>query len=184
MSFNDKEIVVTIDAKRLMAIAILTVITVSTLYSYIVALFAFVAPYPGTYPFEASGDTYDTSNNLQSTFSRGSTVRVMATVEKSTGYYTNAPPDYTSYTSISGSSSYRVFIQVLDSNTPAQPYKSCYTTTGSLTQGGTKQYTADFTIGSGASTGHYTVLVLVWSDKLPNGRSLTPTVEMFSFEVT
>ena len=182
MSTNDEGIVVTIDAKRLIAITILAVITVSTLYTYIVAIFAFVAPNPGTYPFDASGDTYDTSNNLQNTFSKGSTVKVKATVEKATGYYTNEPPDYTSYTSISGSSSYRVFIQINDPDN--QPYKSCYTTTGSLIQGGTKQYTANFYIDSGAATGTYRVDVLVWSDKLPDGRSLTPTVESFYFEVT
>jgi len=184
MSTNDEGIVVTIDAKRLIAITILAVITISTLYSYIIALFAFVAPWPDTYlyPFDASGDTYDTSNNEEDEFSKGSTVRVKATVEKAIGYYTNKPPDYTSYTSISGSSSYRVFIQINDPDN--NPYKSCYTTTGSLIQGGSEEYTANFYIDSGAAAGTYRVDVLVWSDKLPDGSSLTPTVESFYFEVT
>lgn len=184
MSTSDEEIVVTLDAKRLTAITILAIITISTLYSYIVALFAFIAPYPATYlyPFDASGDTYDTSNNLRDTFSRKSTVRVKATVEKATGYYTNPPPDYTSYTSLSGSSSYRVFIQVMDPSN--QPFKSCYTATGSLTVGVSTEYTADFYLDMDSPTGNYAVFVYVWSDKLPNGESLTPTIESFSFTVT
>jgi len=181
MSTNDEGIVVTIDAKRLIAITILAVITISTLYSYIVALFAFVGPYPGSYLFDVpEADTYDTSNVLEDTFSKGSTVRVKAKVEKATDYYTN--PAYTSYTSISGSSPYRVFIQINDPSN--QPYKSCYTATGSLAQGGSKQYTVDFKIDSSAAAGTYAVCVLVWSDKLPDGSSLTPTVETFYFEVT
>ena len=182
MSTSNEEIVVTLDAKRLTAITILAIITVSTLYSYIVALFAFIAPFPATYlyPFDASGDTYDTSNNLQDTFSRKSIVRVKATVEKATDYYT--VPDYSSYTSLSGLSSYRVFIQVMDPSN--QPLKSCYTATGSLSPGGLKEYTADFYLDLGAPTGTYAVFVYVWSDKLPNGVSLTPTIDSFSFTVT
>jgi hypothetical protein len=182
MPTSDEGIVITIDAKRLMAITILAIITVSTLYSYIVALFAFIAPNPGTYLFDISGDTYDTSNNLQDTFSRKNIVRVKAAVEKATGYYTNPPPDYTSYTSLSGTSPYRVFIQVM--NPSNQPYKSCYTAAGSLTVGVSKEYTADFYIDLGAPTGVYRVFVYVWSDNLPNGVSLTPTIESFTFTVT
>jgi len=182
MSTSDEGIVVAIDAKRLIAITILAVITVGTLYSYIMALFAFIAPNPGTYLFEASGDTYDTSNNLQGTFSRKTIVRVKATVEMATAYYTYSPPDYTSYTSLSGASPYRVFIQIIDPDD--QPYKSCYTATGSLTPGGSKEYTADFYLDLGAPTGDYTVLVYVWSDKLPDGVSLESTPPAFSFEVT
>ena len=183
MSTNDEGIVVTIDAKRLIAITILAVITISTLYSYIIALFAFIAPYPGTYLFDVpEADTYDTSNVLEDTFSKGSTVRVKAKVEKATDYYTN--PAYTSYTSISGLSSYRVFIQINDPDN--QPYKSCYTAVDldGLAPGESKQYTANFYIDSGAATGHYRVDVYVWSDKLPDGSSLTPTVESFMFWVT
>lgn len=182
MSTNDEGIVITIDAKRLIAITILSVITISTLYSYIIALFAFVAPYPGTYLFDVTeANTYDTSNVLENTFSKGSTVRVKATVEKATEYFATVPPPNI-YTSISGSSPYRVFIQINDPSN--QPYKSCYTATGSLAPGESKQYTTDFGIGSGAAAGTYSVCVLVWSDKLPDGRSLTPTVEIFYFEVT
>jgi len=181
MSTNDEGIVVTIDAKRLIAITILAVITISTLYSYIIALFAFIAPYPGSYLFDVKeADTYDTSDVLEDTFSKGSTVRVKAKVEKATDYYTN--PAYTSYTSISGSSPYRVFIQIQDPSQKA--VKSCYTATGSLAPGESKQYTVDFKIDSSAAAGPYTVFVLVWSDKLPGGSSLTPTVEIFNFEVT
>jgi hypothetical protein len=182
MSINDEKIVITIDAKRLLAIAILAVITVGTLYSYIVALYAFIAPKPDPYlyPFVATGDTYDTSNNLQDTFSTKSIVRVKGTVEKATAYWIIP---YSSYTSLSGSTSYRVFIQIIDPND--QPFKSCYTATGSLTPGGSKEYAADFYLDIGASTGTYTVLMYVWSDKLPNGVSLTPSVAFLgNFEVT
>jgi len=180
MSTNDEGIVVTVDAKRLIAITILAVITISTLYSYIIALFAFVAPYPGTYLFDVKeADTYDTSNVLEDTFSKGSTVRVKAKVEKATDYYTTMPPPYT-YTSLSGLTSYRVYITI---KAPDDSVVKFYTDTGSFAPGGSVPYTVDAYIASGAPAGTYNVQVLVWSDKLPDGSSHTPTVEEFTFTV-
>jgi len=46
MSFRNNEFIVTIDAKRVVAITLLAVISVYTWYSYAIALFAFIAPYP------------------------------------------------------------------------------------------------------------------------------------------
>jgi hypothetical protein len=167
-----------------MAIAILAIITVSTLYSYITALFAFIGPYPGTYPLDvidANTGTFDTSNNPSASFSKGSTVRVKARVEKETGYYTNPPPDYTSYTSISGSSSYRVFITIKG---PSGKVVQFYTATYTLNQGEYKDYTVDSSISSSATSGAYTVKILVWSTSLPSGVSQTPDIKTLTFTVT
>ena len=181
MSTNDEGIVVTVDAKRLIAITILAVITISTLYSYIIALFAFIAPFPGTYLFQANSGLYDTSNNpLTPPVSRGTTVRVIATVEKATDYFNTAPPTYT-YTSLSGSTSYRVYITI---KAPDNSVVKFYTATGSLAPGDSVPYTVDAYIASGAPEGTYNVQVLVWSDKLPDGSSHTPTVEEFEFTVS
>ena len=116
MSNNEDGIVVTIDAKRFIAITLLAIITISTLYSYIIALFAFVAPYPGKYLFAVtSADTYDTSDILKSSFDPGDTVRVKATIELATDYFATPPPPNI-YTSISGITTYRVFITIKGSS--------------------------------------------------------------------
>ena len=164
---------------RLIAKTILAVITLSTLYSYVIALFAFIAPSPGEFLFQADSGLYDTSNNpLTPPVSRGTSVRVIATVEKATHYWNTPAPGYTS---IVGTTSYRVFITIKASD---DSVVRSYTTTGSLAPGDSKQYTVDANIASGAPTGTYNVQVLVWSDKLPDGSSHTPTIEEFAFTVS
>ncbi len=184
MSFNDEDIIVTIDAKRLMAITLLAIITFGTLYSYIAALFAFIGPYPGTYPLDvidANTGTFDTSNNPSSSFSKGSTVRVKTRVEKETGYWNSEPPDYVNYISVSGSTSYSVFITIKG---PSGKVVQFYTATYTLNQGEHKDYTVDSSISSGATSGTYSVKILVWSTSLPSGVSQTPTIKTMTFMVT
>lgn len=181
MSMHEEGMVLTIDSKRLIAIAILALITIGTFYSYITALFAFISPYE-EYPLDlTSAGTYTTSNNPSTAFSKGSVVRVKGTVEKATAYWDTPPPPYTTYSSFSGSTSCRVFITVIDpNNLPIQ----FYTTTQSLTIGQSADCAVDTAITSSAPSGTYKVKILVWSDSLPTGVSLTPTIETITFTVT
>jgi hypothetical protein len=179
MSTNEDGIVISVDAKRLIAITILTIITISTLYSYVVALFAWIAPSPGIYPFRVKSlDTYDAWSNPESSFPRGNTVTVNALVEKA-NYYWNTPVP--GYTSIVGTTSYRVFITVIGPDD--KPY-GFYTATGSLAPGETKIHGTSVYIPSNAPTGVYNLQALVWIESLPGGRSLTPNISELTITVT
>jgi len=181
MSMDDSTLVFTIDVKKLVAIFFLASITIVTLYTYTTALLAFIAPYPGDYPLDVtSSGSYTTDNTAESSFTRGETVRIKATLEKGTDYWTSYP-DYTSYTSFSGTTSYRVFITILDLNN--KPVKF-YTSTGALSPGESKNYQTDMPTTSSFTSGTYTAQVLAWSTGLPDGVSETPTVTEFTFTIS
>lgn len=169
MSTNDEEIVVTIDAKRLIAIGLLAILTVATLSSYIIALLAWVAPNTDYLTRVEGLDTYEGTGQI-STFDPGDTVTVKATVEKATAYYHSFP----SYTQISGTSAARIFIVVYYyPHTGVQPLH-IYTTEATLTPGVPVPVETQFTLSSSAvgSTDYY-VHCLVWDANLPTGDTLS-----------
>ncbi len=168
MSINDEEIVFTIDAKRLIAIAMLAILTVATLSSYIIALLAWVAPDNSYLTKVTDIDTYDSGDTQKSTFSRGSVIRVKATVEKATAY--NSP----SYTVISESSNAEIFLIVyyIDGST-VTPLKYSRSST-TLSPGVPYEAITQFVIPSNAPTSGVTYLArcIVWSSTLPGGDTL------------
>jgi hypothetical protein len=167
MSTNDEEIVVTIDAKRLIAIGLLAILTVATLSSYIIAILAWVAPDADYLTKVTDLDTYDGAVQ-DSTFDPGDTVTVKATIEKATAY------SLPSYTVVSDSSAARIFIVVYyDSGTKLQ-LLHIYTTTKTLTPGVPVQVQTQYKLSSSATTSsNYYVHCLVWDTTLPNGDTLT-----------
>ena len=169
MSTNDEEIVVTIDAKRLIAIGLLAILTVATLSSYIIAILAWVAPDASYLTKVTDLDTYDGAVQ-DSTFDPGDTVTVKATIEKATAYYHAFP----SYTPISGTSAARIFVVVYyDSGTKLQPLH-IYTTTKTLTPGVPVPIQTQFKLSSSATDSiEYYVHCLVWDTTLPDGDTLT-----------
>jgi len=173
MSTNDEEIVVTIDAKRLIAIGLLAILTVATLSSYIIALLAWVAPNNNYLTMVTDLDTYE-GTGQSSTFDPGDTVTVKATVEKATAYYHSFP----SYTQISGTSAARIFIVVYyDSHTGVQPLHY-YTTTTTLTPGVPFNVQTQFTLSSSAEDSvEYYVHCLVWDTYLPDGDTLVDPID-------
>jgi hypothetical protein len=169
MSTNDEDIVVTIDAKRLIAIGLLVILTVATLSSYIVAILAWVAPDTSYLTKVTELGTYDGAVQ-ETTFDPGDTVTVKATIEKATAYYHSFP----STTPIISTSAARIFIVVYyDSGTKLQ-LLHIYPTTTTLTPGVPFPVQTQFKLSSSAVTSsNYIVHCLVWDTILPDGDTLT-----------
>jgi hypothetical protein len=167
MSTNDEDIVVTIDAKRLIAIGLLAILTIATLSSYIIAILAWVAPDASYLTKVTELDTYDGAVP-DSTFDPGDTVTVKATIEKATAY------DNPSYTVVSDTSAARIYIVVYyDSGTKLQ-LLHIYTTATTLTPGDPFPVQTQFKLSSSAVTSsNYYVHCLVWDTTLPDGDTLT-----------
>ena len=200
MSSEGGEIVLTIDLRRLLALSVIFILTVVTAGSYLIALFAFIAPSEEIPLQVTSVATYDTSDVSETFFARGSTVRIKATVEKATGYYYNTYsyyyPYYNTYTYYYPytyydytyyyyydhvDTTYRIIIAVMDSNNRPVFFES---TTKTIWPGQSLVTSYDYAISSGASTGTYTIRVMTWSDWLPHGVTMMETVGEGSFEVT
>jgi hypothetical protein len=174
MSFNDEEIVVTIDAKRLIAIGLLAILTVATLSSYIIALFAWQADW-NTDPLlkVMNLETQTSGGSPETTFSAGDTVKVEATIEKASAY------SNPSYTVLTQSTTARIFIVVYyDPGTGVRPLHY-YTTTRDLDPGEPELVETQFKLSSSAASGtnKYYVHCLVWDSYLPNGDTLTDWTE-------
>ena len=163
MSINNQEITINLDAKRLVAITLLAVISIYTLYSYSVALFAFIAP-DNTTPFlrVTNFDSYDTSNTLEDTFAIGATARVKATVEKATDYFTIPP----AYTSISGTTTAKISVSIYYDNAGTTKILKFYTTSVTLTPGVPKNIQIDVPT---STAGTYRAKIFVWDTYLPTG---------------
>lgn len=180
MSFNDEEIVVTIDAKRLIAIGLLAILTVATLSSYIIALLAWVAPNNSYLTEVRDLDTYEGAVQTP-TFDPGDTVTVKATVEKAIGYYTSFP----SYTTVLDTSASRVFVIVYYDDGSKYTLLHYYSTSTTLTPGVPFYVQTQFKLSTGAPTGAgYHAKCLVWSSDLPNGDTLTNWVNFDDQGVT
>ena len=167
MSTNDEEIVVTIDAKRLIAIGLLAILTVATLSSYIIALLAWEALDADYLTRVQDLDTYEGAGQT-SAFDPGDTVTVKATVEKATAY------SNPSYTVVYGTSAARVFVIVYYDDGSKYTLLHYYSASPTLTPGVPFNVQTQFTLSSGAPTGAgYHAKCLVWSSDLPNGVTLS-----------
>ncbi len=177
---DKREIVLNLDSKRLLVLGLVLAIGVISFYTYVVALFAFISPSQGL-PLDITGvATYDTEDNPIESFSRGSTLRIKADVEKAWGYYYPYyySPDYYYFSEGTG---YRIFFAVMDNQDQPFFFDSSSET---LSAGGSQPTSFDYNIPSGASVGTYTIRVMAWSDWLPPGVVLAPDVEEITFEVT
>ena len=177
---DEKEIVIELDGKRIIVLVLVLAIGVFSLYGYITALFAFIAPREGL-PLEVTDlATYDVGNTGKVSFSRGETVRINATVEKGTDYYYNYPYYYDYYDFV-GDTDCRVIVTVMDSKDVPVFIGSFETT---ISPGESIISSFDHAIPAGASTGTYQIRVMVWSDWLPDGVALYEYTAVETFEVT
>lgn len=180
------EIVITLTPKRIVALSLLVLVSLAAVYSYVVALYAFIAPSQDL-PLQISGTQTGTPAGVAKTaFARGETVRVKSTIEKATAYYNYyyyyvPPPVYYYYYDFVGTTSYRAIITVKDSAGQPVFFTS---TTGTINVGATVNVQGDYTISGSAATGTYTVDVLVWSDWLPTGIVLAPERGEVTFSVS
>ncbi|KON31579.1 hypothetical protein AC482_00005 [miscellaneous Crenarchaeota group-15 archaeon DG-45] len=179
MSSKDKEIIITIDARRLIALCAIAIICIATLYSYIGALFAFIAP-SEDFPFDVGVATFDTGDVSKTSFARGDTVRVKATVEKGTGYYYNSYIYYFPYTYYA--TTYKVIIAITDADGKAAYFSYESETIGY--PGQSLATTFNVPISSEASKGTYTIKIMAWTDWLPSGVAMSPTAGEAMFTVS
>jgi hypothetical protein len=170
MSTSSDELVITIDAKRLIAITLLTIVTFTTLFTYTVALFAWIANDSTDYMIDVTSEgTFTTSNVASTSFARGAKVRVKATVEKAVGYYTTSP----AYTSISGGTPSRIIIIAYRTTGGEKTFLHFYSTTATLYPAQPQTFSTDFTVPSDATQdSNYYVKVMVWDEWLPTGETL------------
>ncbi len=184
MSIDNQEITINLDAKRLVAIGLLAVISIYTVYSYSIALFAFINV-DSNPPFirVTSHNTYDTSNVLKDSFARGTTARVKASVEKASDYFTAAP----AYTSFTEPTTSKISVIVYYEDGGVINILKIQTTSVTLQPGVPYNIQLDFTIPSTAVTGtHYYAKIFVWDEYLPSGDNIidwgnsVATSKMFS----
>ena len=177
---DEREIVIELDSKRLLVLGLVLAVGALSFYTYVIALFAFISPAQDL-PLDITGvATYDTGDILTPSFSRGSTLRIKADVEKAWGYHYPyyVPPDYYDF---SGDTGYRIIFAVMDNQGRPFFFDS---SSESLSPGDSTTTSFDYNIPSKASVGTYTIRVMAWSDWLPPGVVLAPDVFEITFEVT
>ncbi len=191
MSLSDeKEIVIVLDAKRLIALGILIALGVAVTYTYIQALFAFIAP-SQKYPLRI----LEVKTQGKTTFSRGETVTFQVKIEMAVGYQTPygyyywyycPPPEYYCeyyyWNYFVESKTYRVIIAIMDGE--KRPMKVMMSSSMTITRGEIQTVSFDWTIPAGAATGTYKVRAMAWSGWLPDGVALAPEAKETSFTVT
>jgi hypothetical protein len=161
---SDKEIVINIDSKKLFSAAIALSLLIIISYSYLTALFAFDAPSEDTPLRLNQVVTLDASNNSQTSFNPGETVRINSTIEKAARYlifrYSNMYYDFI------GDTSFRIIIAIADGSKEPVYFQS---TQDVISVGSIESVFFDYVISAGADSGTYTYKVMVWSGWLPSG---------------
>jgi len=157
-----REIVIEIDAKRLIAIVLVAVIAVGALISYIGSLASFIAPSQELPLDITTAFSADQTGNPKSTFSRGELVLINATIEMAYAYYFG---DTTSYYYFTTPTKFLLLIQVMYGNTPV----FMGFVVEEISPGETESAGIGYRIPDDAPTGTYKVKVMVWSNWLDEG---------------
>ena len=173
---HENHLQISIDGRKFVGFSLILVISIFTVATYLIALYAFVAP-SEDFPLDVVNiGTYDAGDNPSASFSRGDTVTINATVEMATHYYYNLP--YTlDNNSFTADVSYRVIIAVRDKNNQPVYFKYSAKT---ISVGQQQETSYPYKIGSTAVKGQYTVEVMAWAD---TGEPLTPSPEEVTFIV-
>ena len=174
---HNKDVTIELNAKKIVAIIAIIGITLFSAYTYIIALYAFDAPSQDL-PLQVTDLEILENNTAKSSFSIGDTVTLNSTIEKAV-IYLYFPFSY-EYFNFSGVTPFKLIITVED-----ESHQSVFLSSldGSIATGGIEEYSTDYLIKPGSSTGVYTVNVLLWSDWLPNGDALSPKAKVGTFDV-
>lgn len=141
--------------------------------SYIISLFAFIAP-SIDFPLRITKvETYDSYGVVKSSFSSGNLVRINASVEKATDYYFDSY-----YSSFVDNTTYSIIVAVMDPNRMPVFFQYSPKT---ISPGESRWDLFDYTISSAAVKGIYVVRVMVWT---VSGDPLAPSAEEVTFTVT
>ena len=174
-----KDFVIDFDSKKVVSTGILVTILLLLSYSYSTALLAFDAP-SSDYPLQITQvNTLDAGNLSQSNFGTGDLVRFDATIEKALRYM-NFPFSYDYYDFV-GDTNTKIVVTVKDPNKLPVYFEAKQVT---INVGEIYDFSADYVIDSQAVSGVYTFTVMVWSDWLPSGNSLSVNVWEDVFNVS
>jgi len=183
MSEDSREIVISIDFRKLFALSLLTIITLVSLYTYIVALLAWDAP---TIDLTAQLDGFDTLDNYgasKSQFNPGDLFDLEVYVEAADRYWNS-----TAYDNLVDDFSFRLIVTIFD---PSGAPMLCESCTDTISPADTRVYYLEndmllsfyqIPLDAVSSTG-YTIRVVLWSDWLPGGIARGIQAWEFSFEV-
>lgn len=176
---SEKTLTIEISPRKLTALIIFTVLTIFLSLTYIQALMAFEAP-SQNFPIKVvDSATYNAANVSTSTFAKGTPVKLNCSVSMALSYV-NFPWSY-DYFDFVQDSSYRVIVSILDSN-KRPVYLASYQKT--ISRGDIQLSIFQYNIASNAASGTYTMNILLWSDWLPSGKSLSPSAEEVTFTVS
>ncbi len=188
MTEDSREIVITLDFRKLFALSLLTIITLVTLYTYIIALLAWDAPTVDlatrVVDLGSNTKTLDNYGALKTTFNQGDLFDLSVRVEAADRYW--LPPSY--YYDMVADFSFRLIVTIFDPNGVPMLCTS-YTDTISPAGFGLYNLEADmlgsfYQIPSDAvSASNYKVRIVLWSDWLPGGIARAVQAWELTFEV-
>jgi len=187
MTEDSGEIVVTLDFRKLFALSLLTIITVVSLYTYIVALLAWDAPTidlaTQVVSLGSKTDTLDIYGASKSSFNQGDLFDLSVQVEAADRYWVTY-----SYYDLVADFSFRLIVTIFDPNGVPMLCES-YTDTISPAGFGLYNLEADmlgsfYQIPLDAISGTYKVRIVLWSDWLPGGIARAVQAWELTFEVT
>ena len=187
MTEDSREIVITLDFRKLFALSLLTIITVVSLYTYIVALLAWDAPTidlaTRVVSLGTNTETLDNYGISKSSFNQGDLFDLSVQVEAADRYW--LPP---SYENLVADFSYRIIVTIFDPNGVPMLCES-YTETISPADFRLYYLEADmlgsfYQIPSDAvSAANYKVRIVLWSDWLPGGIARASQAWELTFDV-
>jgi len=157
------DIVLTIDSKRAFVLVILLGSVIYISYSYIVALFAFVAP-SEDYPLHInSANSLDSAGTVATSFSRGAVVMVNVTLEAANQWI----DEYYAYHNFTASVDYLMLVQIMRGSTPV--YLGFLSS--EVSPSGVHSAGVGLKIPGDASTGTYIAKIMIW-DSWNDGGSI------------
>ena len=175
---SEKTQTIEITPKKTTALIIFAALTIIISISYIQALLAFDAPSQDV-PLKVVYTATYNSTNVSSTFSKGTPLNLNCSVSMALSYV-NFPWSY-DYFDFVQDTSFRVIVSISDSNLRPVYIASFQDT---ISRGDSEVYIFQYDIASNAASGTYTANILLWSDWLPSGSSLSPSAEEVTFTVS
>jgi len=177
MVIDSDEIVVTIDGKRAFAIIVIFSAILFVSYTYIGALFAFVAP-SESYPLHInSAGTYNQSGGAQTSFARGEIAIVNVTLEMATQYYFNTYY----FNSFNSSTDYLLLVQIMKGSTPIYLGFVSF----EIPPAGVQDIGIGFKVPEDATVGTYSAKIMVWDTWNDGGHRLADNSGLeITFSVT
>jgi hypothetical protein len=175
---HENRVLISVSGRKLVGFGLIFVISIFTVVTYLIALYAFIAP-SVDFPLDVVNvGTYDAGGNASISFSRGAeeTVIINVTVEMATHYYFNLPSS-DNY-SFNADVSYRVIIAIRDKNN--QPVEDCKYFSKTISVGEKQETSFSYKVNHPIK-GQYTIEVMAWAD---TGEPLTPSREDVTFIVS